>query len=150
MMHGARAAAGAAFGMRVCDLMTGVGEGREATADHVIGVFAREVLNPALASTHRAGYGPQTRVLDGKRGDAGQQLARAGLRVVDGDAPAGADLLIVVTAPGRTAKVSELFARLGAERIILATRQIGSMPARTQAPLLSPDIRIGGDADAAH
>src|SRR5690606_26926897 len=44
-----------------------------ATADHVIGIFSPDSLNTALAAVHRSGYGPQTRVIDGARGDVGGQ-----------------------------------------------------------------------------
>jgi hypothetical protein len=77
-------------------------ESDASAADHVIGVFARSQLSAALAATHRAGFGPQTRVLDGARGDAARQVERAGLRIVAGDAPSADAVLIVVTAPGRT------------------------------------------------
>ena len=90
--------------------------------DHVVGTFPRTELSAALAATHRAGFGPQTRVFDGARGDTARQLERAGLRVLDGAPPATDALLIVVTAPGRTAIVAELFERLGAEAVLLAAR----------------------------
>jgi hypothetical protein len=120
-----------------------------ATADHVIGSFPRDALNSALASTHRAGFGPQTRVLDGVRGDAARQLERAGLRVVAGETPSADALLIVVTAPGRTGIVAELFARLGAEFVSYAARRDVSEPIQANLPLLTPDIRLGDDSGSA-
>ena len=75
--------------------------------EHVIGTFPRAELSAALAATHRAGFGPQTRVFDGARGDTGRQLERAGLRMLDGAVPPADAVLIVVTAPGRTAVVAE-------------------------------------------
>jgi hypothetical protein len=117
--------------------------------DHVIGTFSRGGLSAALASTHRAGFGPQARVFDGARGDAKRQLERAGLRILDGDAPPADAVLIVVTAPGRTAIVAELFERLGAETIFLAARRGEDRPVAATPPAMQPDIRIGDDAGVA-
>ena len=111
--------------------------------DHVVGTFPRAELSAALAATHRAGFGPQTRVFDGARGDTTRQLERAGLRLRDGAAPPADAVLIVVTAPGRTAIVAELFERLGAESILLAARGNTDKPASTAPSLMQPDIRIG-------
>src|SRR3954468_4298458 len=117
-------------------------------ADHVVGVFPREGLSSALASTHRAGFGPQTRVLDGARGDPGRQLERAGLRLLSGERPAADAVLIVVTAPGRTAIVAELFQRLGAAAVQFASRRDAEATERAEAPVLLPDIRIAGEQGA--
>ena len=117
--------------------------------DHVVGTFPRDDLSAALASTHRAGFGPQTRVFDGARGDATRQLERAGLRILDGDAPPADALLIVVTAPGRTTIVAELFERLGAESVLFAARRGDDRPAARTPASMQPDIRIGDDAGAA-
>ena len=111
--------------------------------DHVVGTFPRAELSAALAATHRAGFGPQTRVFDGARGDTARQLERAGLRVLDGAPPAADALLIVVTAPGRTAIVAELFERIGAEAVLLAARGGDDKPAAAAPAALQPDIRIG-------
>jgi hypothetical protein len=118
------------------------------SADHVIGTFPRAALSAALAATHRAGFGPHTRVLDGARGDAARQFERAGLRVVSGEPLAADALLIVVTAPGRTERVADLFAKLGAESILFAARRGDERPAPAKPPLLAPDIRIGDDGRA--
>jgi hypothetical protein len=117
--------------------------------DHVIAAFPRHELSAALAATHRAGFGPQTRVIDAARGDAGRQLERAGLSVVAGLALPADALLIVVTAPGRTAIVADLFARLGAESVTIAARQDRSQPAQASVALGEPDIRIGMEPGAA-
>jgi hypothetical protein len=111
--------------------------------DHVVGTFPRAELSAALAATHRAGFGPQTRVFDGARGDTARQLERAGLRVLEGAPPAADALLIVVTAPGRTAIVAKLFERLGAEAVLLAARGGEDKPAAAPPAVLQPDIRIG-------
>src|SRR5215210_5628452 len=111
--------------------------------DHVVGTFPRAELSAALAATHRAGFGPQTRVFDGARGDTARQLERAGLRVLDGAAPPADAVLIVVTAPGRTAIVAQLFERLGAESVLLAARGGSEKPASAVPASMQPDIRIG-------
>ena len=120
-----------------------------AAVDHVLGVFPREELSAALAATHRAGFGPQTRVFDGARGDVARQLERAGLEIRDDAAPPADALLIAVTAPGRTAIVAELFAELCAESVLFATRRGASIPAPSSRASELPDIRIGGDAGTA-
>jgi hypothetical protein len=111
--------------------------------DHVVAAFPRAELSAALAATHRAGFGPQTRVFDGARGDTARQLERAGLRMRDGDGPPADAVLIVVTAPGRTAIVAQLFERLGAESVLLAARGGGDKPASATPAPMQPDIRIG-------
>ena len=110
--------------------------------EHVIGTFPRAELSAALAATHRAGFGPQTRVFDGARGDTGRQLERAGLRMLDGAVPPADAVLIVVTAPGRTAVVAALFERLGAESIRLDARGGEDKPAAAVPASMQPDIRI--------
>lgn len=127
--------------------MTGI-DGPPEHADHVVGMFAREGLSSALASTHRAGFGPQARVLDGARGDPARQLERAGLQLVSGERPAADALLIVVTAPGRVATVAELFRRLGATSIQFAARRGTESKERVEAPVLLPDIRITNEHTA--
>jgi hypothetical protein len=122
---------------------------RERAADHVIGTFARADLSGALAATHRAGFGPHARVLDGARGDATRQLARAGLEVISGDPPPTDALLIVVTAPGRTAVVADLFDRLGAQAVLLAARRDEERREPAKPALLAPDVRIGEASGAA-
>src|SRR5215210_5365686 len=111
--------------------------------DHVVGTFPRAELSAALAATHRAGFGPQTRVFDGARGDTARQLERAGLRVLDGAAPPADAVLIVVTAPGRTAIVAQLFERLGATLVLMAGRGVDGKPASAVPASMQPDIRIG-------
>jgi hypothetical protein len=116
----------------------------------VIGVFSRDRLSGALSAVHRAGFGPQARVIDGARGDLATQLDRAGLRVEAGIVFDPAALLIVVSAPGRAIAVSDLFSRLEAERVV-AARRAGEPPVASTPALLTPDIRIGeegGLADA--
>lgn len=92
--------------------------------DHVIGVFTREHLSGALSAVHRSGFGHHVRVFDGTRQPAGAQLLRAGLRLVDAASVEPDELMIVVTAPGRTAMVAEMFHQTLAERVILAERAL--------------------------
>ncbi len=113
------------------------------SVDHVVGIFPRAELSAALAATHRAGFGPQTRVFDGARGDTARQLERAGLRLLNGVAPPADVVLVVVTAPGRTAIVTQLFERLGAESVLLAVRGGEEKPASAMPAPMQPDIRIG-------
>lgn len=115
-------------------------------ADHVIAVVSRETLNLVLSALHRAGFGPQTRVIDGARDDATAQLRRAGLNVQDESNIEPDAMLIVVTAPGRTVAVSALLAELGADAVVFAARRAEAPVADAPLPLLTPDIRIGGEA----
>jgi len=114
-----------------------------AVIDHVVATFPRAELSAALAATHRAGFGPQTRVFDGARGDTARQLERAGLHILDGATPPADAVLIVVTAPGRTAIVAQLFERLGAESVLMAARGGEDKSASTLPVSMQPDIRIG-------
>lgn len=117
-------------------------------AEHVIGGFAREALSAALAATHRAGFGPQARVIDGARGDIGQQMQRLGVCVSWEEPPVPDAVLIVVNAPGRTAIVADLFSRLGAAFVVFAERRGSERGLADSVVSLSPDIRIGGEAGA--
>jgi hypothetical protein len=115
--------------------------GSRRSPDHVLGVFGRERLSEALSATHRAGFGPYTRVLDGQRSDSSAQLARAGLEIAEGPAPAPTDLVILVQAPGRVDRVAELFHQLGAELVAQARRSV-ARAADVPRTLLEPEIRI--------
>jgi hypothetical protein len=117
--------------------------------DHVVGTFQPEGLSAALAATHRAGFGPQTRVFDGARGDVARQLDRAGLEIRDGVVPPADALLIVVTAPGRAAIVATLFEQLGAVSVLFAAGHGSARPASAAPASERPDIRIGDDVGMA-
>lgn len=110
--------------------------------DHVIGAFQRERLSMALAATHRAGFGPNCRVFDGARDHTARQLDRAGLAIHGDAAPAGDALLIVVTAPGRTSIVAELYSELGAEAVFMAGRRVASASVLLGARVEQPDVRV--------
>lgn len=90
---------------------------------------------------HRAGYGPHTRVFDGRRSSTTSQLARAGLTVAEGATPRPEDLVIVVQAPGRVERVTALFHQLGALVVSQAQRGLERAPASQQDPLV-PEVRL--------
>jgi hypothetical protein len=94
-------------------------------ADTVIGVFERDQLPAALAAIHRAGYGPNARVLQGR--DLPGQFKRAGidspptLSVPDGP-------ILVVFAPSRVAQAADLLQRSGACAVHVVTRGADRIP----------------------
>ena len=116
--------------------------------DHVLGVFGRERLSEALSATHRAGYGPYTRVLDGRRSSTDLQLSRAGLEIAEGPTPGPEDLVILVQAPGRVDRVAELFHQLGAQLVAQAQRS-GARSPEVSRSLPMPDIAIPLPGDEA-
>ncbi|HEU5430613.1 MAG TPA: hypothetical protein VFU81_03070, partial [Thermomicrobiales bacterium] len=105
----------------------------------VFGVFERDGLSDALVALHRAGFGPNTRVLDGARGDLTGQIRRAALHdAIDVAALASEVAIVVVSAPGRAALVADTLLRHGARRVQALTRRA---PARIVAtPGAAPDI----------
>lgn len=120
-------------------------DGINSSVDHVLGVFSRERLSEALVATHRAGFGPHTRVLDGGRASVASQLQRADLTIHSGPAPAPDALVILVLAPGRITTVASMFNSLGAQGIAFAGRQKPATAATSHPAALLPDIRIGAD-----
>ena len=64
-------------------------------------------------------------------------------RILDGAAPPADAVLIVVTAPGRTAIVAQLFQRLGAVSVHMAARGGDDKPDSAVPAAMQPDIRIG-------
>lgn len=109
--------------------------------DHVLGVFARERLSEALSATHRAGFGPYTRVFDGRRSSTATQISRAGLEIAEGPSPGPEDLVILVQAPGRVDRVAELFHQLGAQLVAQARRATAPSGEANPSPLV-PEIAI--------
>ena len=98
--------------------MGGIRRDGPAAGEAVVGVFGREGLSSALAATHRAGFGPHARVLDGVRGELAGQFRRAGLPLPADLGEIGGDaVLIVVTAPGRAAAAAETLSRAGARAV---------------------------------
>jgi hypothetical protein len=70
--------------------------------DAVVGIIPRDQLPNVLTLIHRAGLGPQARVLDPERGDLSGQASRAGL--VDPpafDVVLGEEMVLVVFSAGR-------------------------------------------------
>ena len=128
-----------------------------ARGDSVVAVFERDRLNNGLAVLHRERYGPNTRVLDGARGDLLAQLSRAGV-------DASLDLrgltidtaLVLVNAPGRAVPVAALLSDAGAREVhVLGASQPERGDARVggqsplemgsdTAPQTEPDPSIGG------
>jgi hypothetical protein len=49
----------------------------------------------------------------------------------------------ISTAPGRAAIVAQLFERLGAELVLMATRGGDDRPASAVAAAMQPDVRVG-------
>jgi hypothetical protein len=95
--------------------------------DTVIGVFERDVLPAALAAVHRAGYGPNARVLQPERGSLTAQLQRAGI----GNPPpieAESRPILVLFAPARVAHALDLLHRSGASAVHIASRDQNGVP----------------------
>lgn len=112
------------------------------TGETVIGVFARERLNPALAAVHRAGFGAHVRVLDGARGDLAAQWRRANLAVdltLLGLEPD--DLLVLINAPGRSAIAAATLARVGARDVWRLDRS--TLTRHESAPTVRPALDDG-------
>ena len=108
--------------------------------DAVVGVFARERLTEGLVATHRAGFGPHARVLDGSRGELAGQVRRMGLVVPLSPEEDAGSALIVVTAPGRTNAVADILTRAGA----LAVHVVGraSTPQASDAAVSPASARL--------
>jgi hypothetical protein len=117
------------------------------TGETVIGVFAPDRLNPALAALHRAGFGAHARVLDGARGNLAAQWRRANLSVDLAQLGLDAgDILILISAPGRSAIAASTLAGVGARAVwrihrATLTRHEGTptvRPALDDTPLAPP------------
>jgi hypothetical protein len=96
-------------------------------ADTVIGVFEQDQLPGALAAVHRAGYGPNARVLQGERGSLTDQLQRVGitdpLALESETRP-----ILVLFAPARVAHALDLLQRSGASAVHIASREQNGIP----------------------
>lgn len=87
----------------------------------VVGVFNRAQLSEGLTAVHRAGFGPQARVLDSARGPLREQLRQLGHRAAAEFGPDETDtVLVVIGAPGRSERATAMLRQAGA-RDILAT-----------------------------
>lgn len=78
----------------------------------VVGVVARDRLGETLASLHMGGFGSNSRVLDGARGDLAAQLGRSGVPIESSDLYLGErpseSVVVLVHAPGRGDRVVQL------------------------------------------
>lgn len=117
-----------------------------APGEIVVAVIDRDRLSDVLAALHGQGYGPNTRVLDGARGDLPAQLVRAGVPGSDGDLNLGdrpnQTAVVLVHAPGRGERVVAL---MGAHH----PRDVHVLGPRAQAAGPSPVISTGSDVDPA-
>jgi hypothetical protein len=99
--------------------------------DAVTGIIPRDQLPNVLTLIHRAGLGPQARVLDPERGDLPGQLIRAGL--IDPplfDPVTGEEMVLVVFAPGRTPIAIDAMEQFGGRAVqTLARRTSLALPA---------------------
>lgn len=99
--------------------------------DAVVGVISRDQLPNVLTLVHRAGLGPQARVLDPERGDLSGQLTRAG--IVDPpvlDAAPGEEMVLVVFSAGRMPAAIAAMEQFGGREIQTLSRRTSlAMPA---------------------
>jgi hypothetical protein len=101
----------------------------EEGGDAVIGIVERGRLSGALTVIHRGGHGHNARVLDAARGDVLGQLRRAGVSTdLNVDPRARDSVLILMHAPGRTAKAAELLQRAGATTVHIVSRAGAVVP----------------------
>jgi hypothetical protein len=97
--------------------------------DAVIAVVARERLSAVLTAIHRGGQGHNARVLDPARGDLRGQLRRSGVESeFNVDARAKDRVLVLIHAPGRTARTAELFRRAGECEVHVVGRRGAVIP----------------------
>ena len=97
-----------------------------AIGEYVIAVVDRDRLSGVLAALHGSGYGSNTRVLDGARGDLVAQLSRTNVLVAEsdlnlGDRPSDS-AIVLVHAPGRGERVVALLRPQGPRDIHLINR----------------------------
>jgi hypothetical protein len=104
--------------------------------DAVAGIIRRDQLPNVLTLIHRAGLGPQARVLDPERGDLPGQMTRAGL--VDPpalDPVAGEETVLVVFSAGRMPAAIDAMEQFGGREIQTLSRStslaLPASPSRT-------------------
>jgi hypothetical protein len=103
--------------------------------DAVVGIVQRDRLSSALTTIHRGGHGHNARVLDGTRSAMTGQLRRAGVATyLDFSAQGSETVVILIHAPGRTAKAAELLHRAGATQVQVIAREVAVVPASFSAP----------------
>lgn len=105
--------------------------------DVVAGVFGRDQLSTGLVAVHRAGFGPQARVLDSARGALDGQMRKAGLRVAASFAADDTDTtLILITAGGRAERAAAILSEAGARSVYRAA------PAGTEPEPVAQDAPV--------
>jgi Trk K+ transport system NAD-binding subunit len=103
--------------------------------DAVVALVTRDQLSGVLTAIHRSGHGHNARVLDAARGEVKGQLRRAGVTTeVDLDLSGAENVVILIHAPGRTAKTAEMLQRAG----VLAVRVVNRAGAEVPRPFVMP------------
>lgn len=119
-----------------------------AIGESVVAVVDRDRLSAVLAALHGSGYGPNTRVLDGARGDLAAQLARANIRVSESDLNLGdrpsESAIVLVHAPGRGERVVALLRPQGPRDMQLINRPEAQSQTSTgtQTAVVAPSTEI--------
>ena len=114
------------------------------TGDAVIGIVERNRLSTVLTAVHRGGHGHNARVIDPSRGDIPGQLRRAGVTTsIDLTANPTDTVLVLIHAPGRIAKTTDLLRQSGAHPIHVVTR-IGAETPRDFTSLPLPTVKSRG------
>jgi hypothetical protein len=116
----------------------------EDSGDAVIGIVERNRLSAVLTAVHRGGHGHNARVIDASRGDVPGQLSRAGVtQTLDLTSNPPDSVLVLIHAPGRIAKTTELLQRAGADPIHVVNR-IGAETPRSYTSLPAPVVKSRG------
>ncbi|HKG27297.1 MAG TPA: hypothetical protein VKB09_16715 [Thermomicrobiales bacterium] len=103
--------------------------------DAVIGLVERGQLSSVLTTIHRSGQGHNARVLDAARGDVTGQLRRAGVTAdLDAEVRTPDSVVLLIHAPGRTAKTAEMLQRAGASSVRVVWRAGAEVPQPHFAP----------------
>lgn len=110
----------------------------EDSGDAVIGIVERNRLSTVLTAVHRGGQGHNARVIDASRGDVPGQLSRAGVtQTIDLASTSLDSVLVLIHAPGRIAKTTELLQRAGADPIHVVNR-VGAETPRSFTSIPAP------------
>jgi len=105
------------------------------TGDAVLGIVERNCLSTVLTAVHRGGHGHNARVIDASRGDIPGQLRRAGVtETIDLTMNAPDTVVVLIHAPGRIAKTTELLRNAGAYPVHIVSR-VGAESPRAFTPL---------------
>jgi hypothetical protein len=121
-----------------------------AIGESVVAVVDRERLSAVLASLHGSGYGPNTRVLDGARGDLAAQIARANVPVSESDLNLGdrpsESAIVLVHVPGRGERVVALLRPLGPRdmQLINRAKAPSTLISEVQPAVNAPSPQVGG------